>query len=258
MNDFIFDVNFPFYDLAAEANSALRGESDTEIPGVIEEIAEKDHCRISKITIVDDIGAAAMKRPKGNYITVEADTPEDKITQKAIIETLRDILIPMLPHNTESPILLCGIGNPDIASDALGEETISRIIPTRHLENDTSHEIGEMRPVALFAPNVLGNTGMEAAELVQAVTKQISPCAVIVIDALATASWERLGTSFQITDTGLAPGGGIGNTRPAINETACGVPVIALGVPTVIYPHAIITEIPHPYERKGTRSYLFR
>ncbi|MBQ1252384.1 MAG: GPR endopeptidase [Firmicutes bacterium] len=238
----------PDFDLAIEAGAALRGDTEEEIPGVIEEITEGNRCRTTEITITEEIGAALMKRPIGKYITTEAiGDLYDEACREEIIQTLCRHIRAMLPQGSDDTILLCGIGNPKIASDALGEETISRITPTRHLKDlfsDTEREdIEDMRPIALFAPNVLGNTGMEASELIRAVVKEIRPAAIIVIDALATVSGERLGTSFQLTDTGISPGGGIGNHRPAINEETCGVPVIAVGIPTVIYPHAIVTEV---------------
>ena len=238
----------PDFDLAIEANAALRGETESEIPGVVEEIFEGSRCRTTEITITEAVGASLMKRPIGRYITVECGGDIwDDTCREEVVATLCRHIGTMLPPDNTVPILVCGIGNPKIASDALGEETVSRITPTRHLTD--LHPEGERefstdtRPVALFAPNVLGNTGMEASELIRAVAKEVRPAAVIVIDALATISGERLGASFQLTDTGISPGGGIGNHRPAINETTCGVPVIAIGIPTVIYPHAIVTEV---------------
>ena len=185
-----------------------------------------------------------MERPIGLYATIDTkgDLSEEE-TETRVVEVLSRILKNMIPSEGGDPVLICGIGNPEIASDSLGKTVIEHMLPTRHLfRADMLRHTEGFAPTALLVPNVLGNTGIEAAELTRAVTKEIRPKAVIIIDALATASSRRLGASFQITDTGLSPGGGIGNERPAINSDTLGVPVIAIGVPTVIYPQAIIME----------------
>ena len=234
----------PYYDLAAEAGAALRGETNREIPGVSEETEENECCRLSLIRILNDEGASIMERPIGLYATIDTkgDLSEEE-TETRVVEVLSRILKNMIPSEGGDPVLICGIGNPEIASDSLGKTVIEHMLPTRHLfRADMLRHTEGFAPTALLVPNVLGNTGIEAAELTRAVTKEIRPKAVIIIDALATASSRRLGASFQITDTGLSPGGGIGNERPAINSDTLGVPVIAIGVPTVIYPQAIIME----------------
>lgn len=244
MNNINFTSYIADFDMAAEASAALRGALNKEIPGVKEEISKDKNCRISRITIFNEEGAELMHRPCGTYITIDTpnicDTTENN---EIIIKNLSEQLGSILPHKKDKPVLICGIGNPAIASDSLGEKTISRMFPTRHLfQSGELAENNDYTSVALFCPNVLGNTGMEAAELVSAVCDKIHPEAVIVIDALATASKERLTSSFQLTDTGLTPGGGIQNTRPAINKTMLHVPVIAIGVPTVIYPGILVSE----------------
>ncbi|MGN0962791.1 MAG: GPR endopeptidase [Clostridia bacterium] len=234
----------PYYDLAAEAGAALRGETNREIPGVSEETEENECCRLSLIRILNGEGASIMKRPIGLYATIDTkgDLSEEE-TETHVVGVLSRILKDMIPSEGGDPVLICGIGNPEIASDSLGKTVIEHMLPTRHLfRADMLRHTEGFVPTALLIPNVLGNTGIEAAELTRAVTKEIRPKAVIIIDALATASSRRLGASFQITDTGLSPGGGIGNERPAINSDTLGVPVIAIGVPTVIYPQAIIME----------------
>ena len=248
-----------FYDLAAEAAEVLRGEANTEIPGVKEEITEIKGMRLSEITVLNEKGSAAMGRPPGIYTTLEAgELLSPEADKKPVIRTLSGVIRKMLPQKPRLSVLICGIGNPAISSDALGGKTTEHIIATRNLfsgeqeENDVS--------VALFTPNVLGNTGIESEEAVAALTKAIAPDVVFIVDALATSSFSRLATSFQITDTGLAPGGGIGNERPALNRATLGVPVIAMGVPTVIYPHAIVAEAFAtlrellPEEKKSTAS----
>lgn len=234
----------PYFDMVAEATTALRGETNREIPGVSEETDETEAYRLSVIKILNETGASALERPRGTYATIDikADSADDD-TSSSIVDIFSKTLRSILPTEDDRAVLICGIGNPEIASDALGKNVIERLLPTRHLFHaDMLRPSEGFTSTALLTPNVLGNTGIEAAELTQAVSREIRPRAVIIIDALATASFHRLGSSLQLTDTGLSPGGGIGNTRPAINQDTLGVPVIAIGVPTVIYPQAIVME----------------
>lgn len=234
----------PYYDMAAEANAALRGEVNKEIPGVSENVTETEYNRISVIEILDDTGASILERPRGAYVTIDAKTDlSDETAERNMVESFSKILSELLPPKNDHPILICGIGNPEIGSDALGKKVVTHTIPTRHLfGNEDFGSMAGFSSTALLTPNVLGNTGIEAAELTAAVSDKITPRAVIIVDALATASFRRLGTSLQITDTGLTPGGGVGNSRPAINKDTLGVPVIAVGVPTVIYPQSIVMD----------------
>ncbi len=233
----------PFYDMAVEAGQFLRGE-DGEIPGVRETVVRDGFCEKTAITILDQNGARALKRPPGRYVTIDAKAPLDaEGADRAIVRAVGQTIAAMLPKDPGASVLVCGVGNAKIASDALGSTVTSKLIATRSfLQNETEYEEKEdfTRSVALFSPGVFGNTGIESAEMIHAAAKAIRPKALIVIDALATASFARLGTSIQITDTGLSPGGGIGNRRPAVNADTAGVPVIAVGVPTVIYPQSIV------------------
>ena len=234
----------PYYDMAAEASAVLRGETNRKIPGVSEEVEEKDEYRLSVIRILNDEGASALERSKGTYATIDVKADlTDANTETNVVSVFSKILRDLLPPENGDTVLICGIGNPEIASDALGKRTVENMIPTRHLfRTDMLRDKEGFVSTALFTPNVLGNTGIEASEFTRAVTRELRPRAVIMVDALATASFHRLGASFQLTDTGLAPGGGIGNTRPAISRDTLGIPVIAIGVPTVIYPQAIVMD----------------
>lgn len=233
-----------FYDMAIEASAALRGQIHREIPGVKEEISESTIGRITKITIFNEEGATLMGRPCGTYITLDQKNGSiEENIESSLVNILSGLIGSIMPHKDDGPVLICGIGNGAIAADALGKKTVARIFPTRHLfQNSTLTEQNDYRSTAQFCPNVLGNTGMEAAELIQGVCRSINPCFILVIDALATSSASRLTHSFQLNNNGLVPGGGIGNTRPGLDEATLGAPVIAIGVPTVIYPHALIRE----------------
>lgn len=234
----------PFYDMAVEASAALRGEINREIPGVREKISENDSGRITEITVFNEEGATLLERPCGTYITLdEKDDGNGEDEEANIVKALSELILGILPKTGDDPVLICGIGNAAMVADSLGEKTVSRIFPTRHLFQSKDLEKSDgFIPTALFCPNVLGNTGMETAELVRSVCRQIKPRCVLAVDALATTASSRLGHSFQLNDSGLTPGGGIGNRRPALNEATLGTKVIAIGVPTVIYPHAYIRE----------------
>lgn len=234
-----------YYDMAMEAHSALRGDDNIEVSGVSEDVNEERYCITTTITILNEKGAQSMGRPQGNYITLQAiGSTADEPVRAAVINSIANALKSLLPPRSDAPTLICGIGNPEISSDALGEKTISRSLPTRHLFTPENRSLCTgMSPTALLTPNVLGNTGVETSEIIASVAKRIEAGVVIIIDALSTASFDRLGTSFQLTDTGIVPGGGIGNQRPAINEDTLHIPVIAIGVPTVIYPQSIVAEV---------------
>ncbi|MBR5329532.1 MAG: GPR endopeptidase, partial [Firmicutes bacterium] len=186
MNNIILSQGIPFYDLALEARAAIRGDIDREIPGVKEDISETPYHRISTITIFNHEGEALMGRPCGTYITMDAKSSFDaEPAKEEMVKTMIELLGSILPKDKDKPVLVCGIGNPAIASDALGEKTISRMFPTRHLFQSGDIEKNNFHSCALFCPNVLGNTGIETAELIKGICENIHPCAVSVIDALS-------------------------------------------------------------------------
>ena len=221
-----------FFDLAVEAKDLLKADETPQ--GVAQTVQETAAFKKTVITIADAAGAAAMGRPVGTYVTIDAKGDLAAV-ETDVVAAVAESVGAMLPADPLAPVLVCGVGNPALAADALGSAVVAKLIATRSLTSDPG-----LRSVALMTPDVLGNTGIEAAEIIGAVVRAIEPAALIVIDALATTAMTRLGTSFQVTDTGLAPGGGVGNARPAIDREALAIPVIAVGVPTVIYPRAIV------------------
>ncbi len=217
-------------DLAVESLASVRGREG------IEEQRRGKYFRITEIHIQNDRAGKPLGKTKGRYITLEGQ-PLSRFSDdyEGMAEELAAELRPLLPR--EGCILTAGLGNADITPDALGPRVAGKILATRHLQQELSEEeafLRSLRPVAALAGGVLGQTGIESAELLLAVAKQIKPAAVIAVDALACSSLERLGTTIQISDTGIAPGSGVANHRTALNATTFGIPVIALGVPTVI------------------------
>lgn len=219
-------------DLALERKEYI--EKD-KLDGIKTEKKEKDGVVITTITVENESGEKLLSKPKGRYITVEigslmknADLFSEKLT--VLSEELRSLI----PEN--GTVLVVGLGNEKITPDALGPKCISLILATRHISEELAKAIGfeNLRSVAAFVPGVLGTTGIETAESLEGVAEKIKPSCVIVIDALAARCTERLGTTVQITDTGVSPGSGVGNKRNIIDKNSMGVPVIAIGVPTVV------------------------
>lgn len=219
-------------DLALERKEYIRKE---ELDGIREEKKETHGVRVTTITVENEKGEKLLSKPKGKYITMEigsfmknADLFSGRLT------ALSEELSSLIPK--EGTVLVVGLGNEKITPDALGPRCISLILATRHISEEFAKAIGfeNLRSVAAIVPGVLGTTGIETAESIEGIAERIKPSCVIVIDALAARSTERLGTTVQITDTGVSPGSGVGNKRNRIDRDSMGVPVIAIGVPTVV------------------------
>ncbi|MDE5564114.1 MAG: GPR endopeptidase [Oscillospiraceae bacterium] len=203
----------------------------------IEEHKRGTHFKITEIHIRDDASGRPLGKGRGRYITLEGEPLSgfsDDYEPKA--QELAAELRPLLPE--DGSVLVAGLGNTDITPDALGPRTTAKVLATRHLQKELANEdedfLKSLRQVSVLAGGVLGQTGIESAELLLAVAEKIHPAAVIAVDALACSSLERLGTTIQISDTGIAPGSGVANHRAALNAQTFGIPVIGIGVPTVI------------------------
>ena len=217
-------------DLAVESLAAVKSREG------IEEHRRGTCFSITEVHIRDDAAGKPLGKTKGRYITLEGQALSrfSDATEDMALELAAEIR-PLLPAH--GCVLVAGLGNADITPDALGPRTISRILATRHLQKELAQEdefLQNLRPVAALAGGVLGQTGIESAELILAAARHITPAAVIAVDALACSSLERLGTTIQLSDTGIAPGSGVANHRTALNVESFGIPVIGIGVPTVI------------------------
>lgn len=220
-------------DLAIEKDSFISGDRPK---GIRRKIFETEKTKITKISVLDKEAAEAMGKPVGEYITVELD--EFSYDTELLDDRMKSIstqISSLLPKG-DGTVLVAGIGNKDITPDALGPRCAEGIFSTRHITSELAEEIGLdfLNPVCSLATGVLGQTGIETGEIIKSVADAIKPKAVIVIDALAAAGLERLGRTVQITDTGITPGSGVGNKRAEISKNTLGVPVIAIGVPTVV------------------------
>jgi len=194
---------------------------------------------LTRVEIVDKEGEKALKKPQGTYLTLDISRywrHETNIFYQ-IVESISKLLEPMLPE--EGPVLIAGLGNQAMTPDALGPGCLSHLLITRHLKNI----LPGLRETAALSGGVLGTTGLEAAEWVRGVAEHMRPAAVIVVDALAARGLERVCSSIQISNTGVVPGSGVGNHRMALNRESLGVPVISIGVPTVVDIETIVHDL---------------
>ena len=231
-------------DLAMEAREIYGKTGDlTRLKGVRAETLDVCGCKVTRVEVLDEAGAKAIGKPVGVYVTLELEKyisrQEDGLESvcNAFVKCIR----PMLPE--QGTVLIAGLGNDAITSDAVGPQTVRRLCVTRHMLKIMPESFPDMRAVACIAPGVLGTTGIESAELVLGTVERVHPACVIAVDALAAGSLERLCRCVQITDTGIIPGSGVGNARAAFTRESLGVPVIAVGVPTVVDAQSLAEEL---------------
>ena len=226
-------------DLALEARELWKEQAGetTKLQGVKARDGNREGIPVTTVEILDQEGEQALGKPRGTYVTLTlegvANREEDVFGRaaRAIAAELEERMAEV-PQN--GLVLVAGLGNRAITPDAIGPKVHSHILVTRHLVAQMPEHFGAMRPVASLAAEVLGTTGVESGEVVKAVCDKIRPACVIAVDALASRSLERLCRTVQLADTGITPGSGVGNHRFGLNRESLGVPVIALGVPTVV------------------------
>lgn len=237
-------------DLAFEAHQVASQAGQHALPGVTTQVEDLGFAQVTRIHIETDLGAAAMGKAKGRYVTIQAPglKRRDRTLEQQVSEVLASEIEQYLKRwqiGPDQPVLVVGLGNWNATPDNVGPLTVSKLLVTRHLyEYQALNEeiLGKMRPLAALSPGVLGLTGVETAEIVQGVVERVRPALVICVDALASMSVERIGTTIQVADAGISPGSGVGNTRRGLNRETLGVPVLAMGVPTVIYATTIVSE----------------
>lgn len=224
-------------DLALEAREIWEsgaGKAD-RLRGVESTQTSREGYPVTTVRITSAEGQQALGKPMGTYITLELPglkrREEDAFPRAA--KALSAELKELLPKDADS-VLVVGLGNRAITPDNIGPSAVGHTLVTRHLVEQVPEHFGHFRPVAALAAGVLANTGVESSELVRAVVERICPSCVIAIDALASRSLHRICSTIQLADTGISPGSGVGNHRAALNRESLGIPVIALGVPTVV------------------------
>lgn len=221
-------------DLAVEAIE--NHKTAAALPHVRQSDRTLEGFAVHEVRILSQDAAREIGKPQGRYLTLELDAlirrEEDAFPRacKALSTLLRELL----PHPNDGPVLIAGLGNRMITPDAIGPQTADHVIATRHLVAQSPAIFADWRPVSALAPGVLGQTGVETGEVICGVLDRVRPAAVIAVDALAAGRLSRLLRTVQLADTGITPGAGVGNARAALNKETLGVPVIAVGVPTVV------------------------
>ena len=218
-------------DLACE----LKTDLNKKTGGVSAKEEKYGEIIINTITVENEIGERLLGKPKGTYYTFTlpeySENSTDNITVKLICTRLRHLL-----PKKQGTVLVVGLGNRDITPDALGPFASKNVLATRHIRSEilAENDFEDLKPVAVLAPGVLGKTGIETLEIIKGAVNTVKPSAVIVIDAFAARSAERLGKTVQLASSGICPGSGVGNSRKAVTRESLGVPVISIGVPTVV------------------------
>lgn len=243
-------ANFPIRtDLALEAREFIE-EANGEMRGIIVDTYSdaSDSVRVTRVEITTKNGAKAMGKPIGTYITLEADAltePDDGYHREVSLCVAKHLQSLLPDFETEKSILVVGLGNRDVTADALGPEVLDHINITRHMLRQFGHaaySCQKVHQISALVPGVMGKTGMESAEIIQGVVNATHPDIVVVIDALAARSTKRLTRTIQITNTGIHPGSGVGNHRHSLTKESLGVPVIAIGIPTVVDAATIVND----------------
>ena len=225
-------------DLAVEATQLWQEQAGetTQLRGVQARDSVREGYKVTTVRILDESGAQALGKPVGTYITVELDgllrREEDAFPRAARARAAE--LRGLLDLKEGDAVLVAGLGNRAITPDGIGPKAADYTLVTRHLVEQVPEQFGAFRPVSALAAGVLGTTGMESGELISAVVEKTRPACVLAVDALASRSLRRVGRTVQLSDTGIVPGSGVGNHRMALNRETLGVPVIAIGVPTVV------------------------
>lgn len=232
------DISYAHSDLAIECGNGFRGKG----ADFTEE--EKGGCNITRLFISDQEGAAAYGKPEGCYVTIscgkmwEMEDEDMDDTADVLAEEIRRMSVDVCKKSIDQnfSVLVVGLGNVEITPDAIGPEAVKRIEVTRHLRTlapEIYKSLGSCE-ISALTPGVLGQTGIETAELIRGAAEYTKPDVIVAIDALAARAVSRLATTIQLADTGINPGSGIGNKRRGITRETVGAPVIALGVPTVV------------------------
>lgn len=237
-------------DLASERRDIYQKANQVEgdIDGIESEKEEIDeNLKVERVKITNENGAKAIGKPVGNYITIDiqklkiAQEEEIKKASEVLSNELRKIIDSHIDKQGE--ILVVGLGNIYVTPDALGPKVINNIEVTRHIINYLPQYVEEgTRMVSAISPGVLGTTGIETVEILKGIVDNIHPKLVIVIDALASRSIERISSTVQISDTGIVPGAGVGNTRSEISQKTLGIPVVAIGIPTVVETAVLVND----------------
>ncbi len=230
-------------DLALEAHELYKKEKEF-IEGVEVSSYRKKGVTVTEIRVTDENGERAIGKPKGSYVTLEIpDLLYSSEDYECACYVLADELRKMYPVHDDTSVLAACLGNEDITADSLGVKVFKNLMVTRHMKKYIPEHIDEsIRSVSAVAPGVIGTTGIETADIIKGIAAKVKPDVIFAVDALAARSVDRISTTIQIADTGIAPGAGIGNFTASLDEDTLGVKVIAIGVPTVVDAVTIVND----------------
>ncbi len=229
----------------------------TKLPdGAVLEQEEIGNVKIQRLKIKNLKSSVILGKPMGEYITATVpDFSGNILLENEEKEYMAEIVRGLLP-DTKGTVLVVGLGNKYITPDALGPKTSDLVIATRHLTEKALKPLENFRSVAVLSAGVLGQTGIETAEIIKAAADFVKPAAIIAVDAMAAASVSRLGTTIQISNVGIEPGAGVQNKREALNKDTMNIPVIAMGVPTVVDSDTLINEYGKKQEEKTHEPFM--
>jgi len=244
------NINIDFRtDLADERADIYKKSNNIvdNIDGIETNINEEGNVKITEVKIINENGEKSIGKPIGNYITI--DIKKLKIATDEEIENYGNVVSEELKKlvdkhvSKQDEILVVGLGNIYVTPDSLGPKVINEIDVTRHILKYAPEYLEEgTRCVSAVSPGVLGTTGIETLEIITGIVQNINPKLIIVIDALASRSMDRISSSIQLADTGIVPGAGVGNTRKELSQKTLGIPVIALGIPTVVESAVLVND----------------
>ncbi len=222
-------------DLAVEARELSKGKAE-EIDGVKAYTENRDELSVTTVEVLNQKGSDALGKAIGKYITIEIPHIKYSTTAyESACHMLAEEIGKLCCIESKTLTLVVGLGNEGITPDSLGTKTVSEIMVTHHMKRHAPEIFGdEVSSVCAIAPGVMGTTGMETADVIKSIAGDLKPDLIIVVDALAAADFSRIGITVQLSDAGIQPGAGVGNNRSSISQKELGIPVIAIGVPTVV------------------------
>ncbi len=236
-------------DMAVERRDLYRtaNKLESEVEGIECEEEKIDDILVTRVKIINEDGERALDKKRGNYITIDVKKINNITTEKEekIVNVFSNELKEIIKKhvNSNDEILIVGLGNLYATPDSLGAKVVQNIEITRHIKMYLPEIIDKnTRSVSAITPGVLGTTGMETVEIVKGIVDNIKPKLIIAIDSLCSKNIDRINKSIQISDTGIAPGGGVGNKRTDLSEETLGIPVISIGVPTVLDAATIVLD----------------
>jgi spore protease len=256
-----WDDPLPQTDLALEVSEFLRAREASEIPGLTVREQSRNGITVTRVAVETEVAASISGKPPGQYITIEAPglTENDRELHQETSEALAQEVGRLVACDPQAAVLVTGLGNWQVTPDSLGPRVIGQLLVTRHLQEYAPPELmGGLRAVCAVAPGVLGLTGIETGEILKGVVDRVQPRMVLAIDSLAARSVGRIMTTIQIADTGIHPGSGVGNRRLGITEETLGVPVVAVGVPTVVHAAVIAGDLLEELVEQLERDIRFR